>query len=142
MNFTTNAYKVIFYEKPGCAGNHRQKQLLQRNGIGFETKSILDTKWDSDTLRDFFKDLDNDDIVNKSAPKIKNNQIDILSLSKDQLIDIMCEDPILIKRPLIQIGDNKICGFNIKEINEHIGGYICEDISISTCQKEDNCNQY
>ena len=140
MNFSTNRFNVIFYEKTGCAGNERQKTLLQKNGISFQTKSLLDTKWDKESLKEFFLELEKEDIINKFAPKIKNNELDISKLSKDELVEIMCKEPILIKRPLIEIGDKKICGFDIEKINQYLGSSICKHISISTCQSSDPCS--
>jgi len=141
MNFTPNPFKVIFYEKTGCSGNERQKKLLQTNGIGFETKSILDTKWNEETLNSFFKNLDIEEIVNKFAPAIKNKEIDLSTISKEKLIKLMCINPILIKRPLLEIGENKICGFDIEQINSLLRSNICESVQISTCLSSDPCTQ-
>jgi len=135
----SNKYKVIFYEKPGCEGNKRQEKLLMLNGISFETKSLLDTVWDYASLNSFFTDLQKKDIVNKFAPDIKNGILDINNFSKEELVELMCEKPILIKRPLLEIGDRKICGFDIEKINQLFSSNICKDISISTCQSSDRC---
>lgn len=139
MKFTDDRFKVVFYEKTGCSGNEKQKQVLSLQGISFETKSLLDTVWDNDTLKPFFVGLDKEDIVNKFAPKIKNNQLNIDTISKDELISMMCEEPILIKRPLLEIGEVKICGFDIQIINQTLQSNICEKISVSTCQSSDRC---
>lgn len=139
MKFTDDRFKVVFYEKTGCCGNEKQKKVLSLQGISFETKSLLDTVWDNDTLKPFFVGLDKDDIVNKFAPKIKNNQLNIDTLSKDELISMMCEEPILIKRPLLEIGEVKICGFDIEKINQTLQSNICEKISVGTCQSSDRC---
>jgi nitrogenase-associated protein len=131
--------KVVFYEKPNCAGNAKQKKLLTLNGISFETRSILDTPWNSDILNSFFKDLEIKDIINPFAPKIKNNELDISNISKDELLKLMIQEPILIKRPLLEIGETKICGFDIEKINQTIGTTICENVKISLCQSETQC---
>ncbi len=141
MKFTQNPYKVIFYEKTGCAGNKKQKELLRLNGITFETRSILDTSWDKESLESFFKDLEIDNIINQFAPQIKNNELDLSSISKEELIELMCTTPILIKRPLLEIGDEKIVGFDTKKINSILGSNICANAKISTCQSSDSCTQ-
>jgi len=130
---------VIFYEKPGCAGNKKQKDVLKANGINFEVRSILSTKWDRDRLNCFFEGLQKDAIVNQFAPKIKGGQIDINNYTKDQLIDLMLEDPILIKRPLIQVDDIKICGFDIPKLNKALNLKIDTKKEIGTCQSSDSC---
>ncbi|MDX9744149.1 MAG: ArsC/Spx/MgsR family protein [Arcobacteraceae bacterium] len=131
--------KIIFYEKPNCAGNAKQKKLLTLNGISYETRSILDTPWNQTLLNSFFEGLDTKDMINNFAPKIKNNEIEITTISKNELIELMMQEPILIKRPLLEIGETKICGFDIKKINQILHTNICENISISTCQSGSQC---
>lgn len=109
---------IIFYEKPGCAGNAKQKKILKLNGIAFETQSILSTPWSEDELKIFFDGLEKDEIINKSAPKIKSGELQLDDYSKDELVKLMIKEPILIKRPLLVFGDKKICGFDIEEINK------------------------
>ena len=131
--------KVIFYEKPGCGGNAKQKKLLELNYILYETRDILSTAWDKTTLNSFFQDLEKEEIINKFAPQVKSGEVDINTLSKDELIERMIQEPILIKRPLLIIGEKKICGFDIEKINDTLRTNICESISISTCQSKTPC---
>ncbi len=131
--------KVIFYEKQNCAGNAKQKKLLTLNGITYETRNILDTQWTKALLHSFFKGLDTTDIYNPFAPKIKNNEIDIGTISKEALIELMIREPILIKRPLLEIDEVKICGFDIEKINQILQTNICENIAISSCQSGSQC---
>lgn len=141
MRFTDTPVNVVFYEKPGCAGNAKQKKLLQNNNIEFITKSILDTPWEKRSLEEFFQNLPKEEIINKFAPQIKNNQLDISTISKDELINQMCQNPILIKRPLLEIGKEKLCGFDIDKINQLLHSSIKNDTNISTCQKDTKCTQ-
>jgi len=139
MEITSNKYRVVFYEKTGCAGNKRQKELLMKNGISFETKSFLDTVWDYSSLNSFFENLKKEEMINQFAPQIKNELLDIDSLSKEELVELMCENPILIKRPLLEIGNTKICGFDIEKVNQLLNSDICESVQISTCLSSDSC---
>lgn len=139
MQFTPNKNNIIFYEKPGCAGNARQKKILDDLNISYMTKSILDTKWEKSTLEKFFDGLDKKEFLNSFAPQIKNKLLDIDNLSKEQLIEKMIDEPILIKRPLLEIDQHKICGFDIKKINKLLDLSIKTDKNVSTCQKSDSC---
>ncbi len=132
--------KIVFYEKPGCLGNKKQKELLKANGLEFEVKSILDTKWDKKTLESFFVGLEKNEIVNETAPKIKNGEIDLNSVTKEQLIYKMINDPILIKRPLIIVDDSKICGFDMLRLNDVLDLKLDIKKQIGTCQSSsDSC---
>lgn len=140
MRFT-NKPALIFYEKTGCMGNAKQKKLLRDYKVPFETKSLLDTAWSSDSLRPFFEGLEPQQMINSFAPQIKNHELDISKLSKEELIELMVETPILIKRPLLVIGKEKICGFDVSKINRVLGLSMCESLTISSCpsQSEQSC---
>ena len=103
-------YNFTFYEKTGCSGNAKQKELLKSHNISFIVKSLLDTSWSHETLSEFFNGLDVIDIFNPFAPQIRDKEIDINSLSKEDAINLMIKNPILIKRPLLDINGTKICG--------------------------------
>jgi len=78
-------------------------------------------------------------MINQFAPKIKNKELNIENFTKEELTDLMCIEPILIKRPLLQIGSSYLCGFDIEQINKLLDTNICENISIPTCQSSDLC---
>lgn len=132
-------YNFTFYEKTGCSGNAKQKELLQSHNISFSVKSLLDTSWTKETLEEFFKGLETTDIFNPFAPQIRDKEIDINSLSKDEAITLMIKNPILIKRPLLDINGVKICGFDIEKINELLNTNIDTNKKLNTCSSSDSC---
>ena len=132
-------YNFIFYEKTGCSGNAKQKELLKSHNISFSVKSLLDTSWSKETLSEFFKGLEIKDIFNPFAPQIRDKEIDISKLSKDEAINLMIKNPILIKRPLLDINGVKICGFDIEKINELLNTNIDTNKKLNTCSSSDSC---
>ena len=107
--------EIIFYEKPGCINNSQQKKLLRQAGHTVVAKSLLSEDWskESQQLLDFFAEKQISDWFNPSAPMIKQGLINPLQIDPQQAIKIMLAEPILIRRPLIQIGNKKISGFNL-----------------------------
>ena len=136
-NFTF--YNFTFYEKTGCSGNAKQKELLKSHNISFSVKSLLDTSWSKESLGEFFKGLDTKDIFNPFAPQIRDKEIDISKLSKDEAIELMIKNPILIKRPLLDINGVKVCGFDIEKINELLNVNIDTNKKLNTCSSSDSC---
>lgn len=132
-------YNFTFYEKTGCSGNAKQKELLKSHNISFSVKSLLDTSWTKETLNEFFKGLEIKDIFNPFAPQIRDKEIDISKLSKDEAIELMIKNPILIKRPLLDINGVKICGFDIEKINELLNVNIDTNKKLNTCSSSDSC---
>lgn len=132
-------YRFVFYEKPGCSGNARQKEILKSYGLEICEESLIDTKWTKESLKEFFSDLEVKEIFNIFAPKVKNGMIDISKLTLDEAIELMIEEPILIKRPLIDINGTKICGFDINKINKKLQMNISLDKKVDTCLSSDIC---
>jgi len=113
--------KVIFYEKPGCGGNARQKALLLASGHEVEVRNLLTATWTAATLRPFFGSKPLQDWFNPSSPRIKSGSIDPARLSEDTALVMMIEDPLLIRRPLMQVGERREAGFDQAEVDAWIG---------------------
>lgn len=113
--------KVIFYEKPGCIGNTRQKKLLIRSGHDLDVRDMTSVAWTPEMLRPFFGDRPIPDWFNMSAPSIKSGKICPGDLDEDEALVAMCVEPLLIRRPLIQVGGRCEAGFETDLINEWIG---------------------
>ena len=108
---------VIFYEKPGCVNNTKQKALLIAAGHSVEAHNLLTTPWTAEQLRLFFGSLSIKDWFNVTAPRIKSGEIIPSELNEETALALMVEDPILIRRPLMQIGDLLTVGFNLEQVN-------------------------
>ena len=46
--------RVIFYQKPGCGTNGRQRAQLETVGHEVEARNLLSEPWTADRLRGFF----------------------------------------------------------------------------------------
>jgi len=112
---------VIFYEKPGCTNNKKQKALLIAAGHTVIAENLLIIAWTKEKLRTFFGSLPVSEWFNPSAPRIKSGEVNPLQLTEETALELMIEDPLLIRRPLIQVGDVLAVGFNLEKINDWIG---------------------
>ncbi|TAK62607.1 ArsC/Spx/MgsR family protein [Methylobacter sp.] len=112
---------VYFYEKPGCANNTRQKKLLAGAGHQVVALNLLTEAWQENRLRTFFGNLAVRDWFNYSAPAIKHGEIDPDKLSEQQALALMLENLLLIRRPLMQVGDTVMAGFDQQAVDNWIG---------------------
>jgi nitrogenase-associated protein len=112
---------VIFYEKPGCINNTLQKKLLREAGHRVVERNLLTTPWTASTLRRFFGDLPVAEWFNSSAPRIKSGDVVPDELSQTQALTMMLLDPLLIRRPLMQVGDVYRAGFDGDGVDGWIG---------------------
>ena len=112
---------VTFYEKPGCSNNTRQKKLLAAAGHQVVAKDILTEIWQAERLRAFFGELAVRDWYNYSAPAIKLGEIEPDTLTEQEALALMLQNPLLIRRPLMQVGDDVMAGFDQQAVDNWIG---------------------
>jgi len=112
---------VIFYEKPGCINNTKQKKLLQAAGHDLEVHNLLTQAWTLEELRAFLGDRPVADWFNRTAPMVKSGEIIPENLDADAALALMVENPILIRRPLIQVAEERRFGFDTEAIAAWIG---------------------
>ncbi|MGB8364092.1 MAG: ArsC/Spx/MgsR family protein [Rhizomicrobium sp.] len=107
---------VIFYEKPGCATNARQKRLLAASGHTVDARSLLTESWTAQRLLRFFHDVPVSAWFNPASPRVKSGEIDPRKIGAETALALMVADPLLIKRPLIEVDNQRICGFDAERI--------------------------
>ena len=87
------------------------------------------------TERDFFAEpLSRDELLGLLAgrpaweafsfksPSVKKLGLDPDALSEEQMLDLMAEEPRLLRRPVVVMGGNALFGPNLKTLAEAIGG--------------------
>lgn len=112
---------IFFYEKPGCMQNARQKAILSAAGHQVIRCNLLTTPWTAEQLRAFFGSRPVVEWFNPAAPRIKSGQIVPAELDETTALKLTLDDPILIRRPLLQVGDECRVGFDPAEIDAWIG---------------------
>lgn len=112
---------VLFFEKPGCINNTRQKQLLEASGHRVEARNLLAEPWDQSRLRGFFGSRPVADWFNRAAPRVKSGEVRPEALTAEAALAMMVADPLLIRRPLMQVGERRECGFDAALVDAWIG---------------------
>ena len=115
---------VIFYEKPFCAANAKQKEILRKSGCTLIERNLLEHALDADALRSFMGKKAVNEWFNPAAPAIKNGLISPESLEESAALELLMGDPILIRRPLMIIGIEKLCGFDADKVSEVLDRYV------------------
>ncbi len=112
---------VIFYEKPGCINNTKQKILLSAAGHQLDVHNLLTESWTAERLRPFFGDRSVAEWFNRTAPQVKSGEIVPEQVDAETALALMIKNPLLIRRPLIQVGDRREVGFDVDQIDQWIG---------------------
>jgi len=112
---------VIFYEKPGCASNARQKALLLASGHQVDVRDLLGEPWSASSLRPFFGAKPVREWFNAASPRVKSGEVKPDAVNPQEAIMMMIMDPGLIRRPLMRIGDHCESGFDPAAVSRWIG---------------------
>jgi nitrogenase-associated protein len=112
---------IHFFGKPDCINNRKQKELLKAAGHTLLVYDILNFNFTAPALRTFFEDKPVAEWFNPTAPAIKSGAIDPSIMTEDNALPAMLVDRLLIKRPLIQAGTERFCGFVIERIASTVG---------------------
>jgi nitrogenase-associated protein len=113
--------RIAFWEKPGCMGNARQKALLATGGHEIEARSLPDHAWTREELAPFFEGLAVEDWFNISARRVKEGEVIPEALDEDGAYRFLLADPILVRRPLLEINGLKKLGFDLEWIEAQVG---------------------
>ncbi len=113
--------KIVFFQKPGCGTNARQKLALEQAGHSVEARDLLRESWTTERLRGFFGALPVTAWFNPAAPKIKSGEIDPARLDATAAFGLLVAEPLLIRRPLIEAGDKRCAGFDNDVVAELLG---------------------
>lgn len=134
---------IVFYEKPGCINNTKQKKILKQAGHKVDARNLLAEQWTAEMLLKYFSCLPVDSWFNQAAPDVKSGAVIPENLSINEALDLMLKDPLLIRRPLMRVGDVYKAGFEADEVSQWIGlKEITEPQDLENCpqQKGHSCN--
>lgn len=107
---------VVFYEKPGCVTNARQRALLERHGCRVEVRNLLTEPWTGACLYEFLCGLPVADWFNPAAPAVRSGQIDPGNQDRHSALALLLADPLLIRRPLLDTRFGRSAGFDDPEL--------------------------
>nr|WP_093192039.1 ArsC/Spx/MgsR family protein [Thiocapsa sp. KS1] len=126
---------VLFYEKPGCLSNAKQKALLASLGHRLTVRNLLSEPWTAERLRPFFGDLPVADWFNPTAPRIKQGEVRPETLDETTALALMLDDPLLIRRPLIESEYGSGCGFEPGSLLTALGVTLAADQDLQSCSR-------
>jgi nitrogenase-associated protein len=114
---------LVFFEKPGCGGNARQRSALMAAGHTLERRNLLTAHWTADRLLAFLAPLAVADWFNRAAPRVKSGELQPESLSAEAALTLLLNEPLLIRRPLMQRSDNdsRHVGFDTAAVDAWVG---------------------
>jgi nitrogenase-associated protein len=115
--------RIVFFEKPGCGGNARQRALLEAAGHTLSRRNQLTAHWTRDRLLAFLAPLPVAQWFNRAAPRVKSGEVVPERLDAESAVALLLGEPLLIRRPLMQRVDDgeRLVGFDTAEVERFVG---------------------
>ncbi len=113
---------IKFYGHPRCSTCKKAQQTLDASGIRYQHIDITTRPPSKSLIRAILKDNDLPiaKLFNHSGQMYR--QLDmkqkIKTLDQDELIDLLANNGMLVKRPIVTDGDRHTVGFNAKAFPE------------------------
>jgi regulatory protein spx len=133
---------VKIYTSPSCSSCRKVKQWFTSQNIPFEERNIFDATLDEKELREILAKSENgtEDIISSRSKIIKENNIDIDSMSIKDLVSFIKENPSVLKRPIMVDNRRIQVGYNSEEIMTFIPQ--ARRIAMENCSPEKCPNYY
>ncbi len=112
---------VIFLGMAGCTANAKQKQQLAAAGHRLVERDLAAEPLTPDTLRSFFGDRPVEEWFNRRAAAVKGGRVQPDSLDEAEALDLLLAERDLIRRPLLQVGEERRAGFDPNALHAWIG---------------------
>jgi transcriptional regulator, Spx/MgsR family len=113
---------IRIYTAPSCASCRKVKAWLKEHDIPYVEKNIFSTLLRKEELQELLERSENgtDDIISKRSKIMKEQDIDLDSMTFNQLISFIQKNPSVLKRPIIMDERRFQVGYNSEEIRAFI----------------------
>ncbi len=96
--------------------------MLSQKKVDLEERDFFKDHLSEAELRGLMKGHAASDIFSWRSPSFKALGLDPGSLSDADLVRLMLQEPRLIRRPIVEIGDELIIGADSKKLEQALGG--------------------
>jgi len=130
---------IVFYGKPTCGNNAKQRAILAEAGHSVVLRDLLIEPWTPEILRSFFGSRPVSEWFNPASPRVKSGEIDPRAQNIVQALTLMLADPLLIRRPLMDCNGHRMAGFDLTEVDRLVGLPPEQDLTrdMQTCKRKD-----
>ncbi|AMA72556.1 MULTISPECIES: Spx/MgsR family RNA polymerase-binding regulatory protein [Aneurinibacillus] len=111
---------LTFYTYPSCTSCRKAKAFLKENGIPYDERHLFKNPPSVEELLEIIKMTNNgtDDILSTRSRKFKELDKNIEEMTVSELLEMVSEEPRLLRRPIIFDGENLIIGYNRNAMQE------------------------
>ena len=113
---------IRIYTSPSCSSCRKVKKWFNEQKIPYVEKNIFAATLNEVELKEILIKSENgtEDIISKRSKIIKENHVDVDSMTVSEMVSFIRKNPSILKRP-IMVDDHRIqVGYNKEEITTFI----------------------
>lgn len=113
---------VNLYTSPSCTSCRKAKSWLQEHNIPFVERNIFSNPLSKDEIMQVLRMTEDgtEEIISTRSRAFQNLGVSIDELSIDQLLNMVVQDPGLLRRPIIMDERRLQVGYNEDEIRRFL----------------------
>ena len=113
--------EIIVYEKPTCTTCRKLNKLFAENGIDYKKVNYFIEPLTAEKLKSLLEkaNLSAFDVLRKAEPVYKELKISEIT-DENKLIELIVENPSILQRPIVEIGENAVLARPIEKALELI----------------------
>ena len=104
---------MILYGISNCDSVKKAKNWLETHNIDYQFHDFRKQGLDANTINQWLQSVSWDKILNKRSTSWRNLDPSIQqTVNETNIVDLLIENPTLIKRPVMDVNDTITLGFN------------------------------
>jgi nitrogenase-associated protein len=86
-----------------------------------DVRNLLAEPWSEQSLALFFGDRPVSEWFNPAHPRVKSGEVVPAGYGRHDALALMTAEPLFIVRPLMQVGGERMAGFDVAQVHNWIG---------------------
>jgi regulatory protein spx len=121
MQGIQNGDQPTLYYKRGCSSCERARAWLSQHNITLKEREFFKNPLDANEIEELLGPRPVADLLSTRTTEYKARGLDKGNHSEAELLRLMEAEPRLLRRPLVQIGDELLIGFDPQRWAEAFG---------------------
>jgi Spx/MgsR family transcriptional regulator len=113
---------ITAYLYNSCTSCRKTEQVLKESGVEYERREYFKDRFSKEELRALLESagLTVQDVISTRSTPYKQHDLANRSLDDDEILDLMVEDPRLLRRPIVTGTDGVVVGHNSGKLQDLI----------------------
>jgi Spx/MgsR family transcriptional regulator len=113
---------ITAYLYNSCTSCRKTDQMLKESGVQYERREYFKDRFTKDELRGLLASagLTVGDVISTRSTPYKQHELANKTLSDDEILDLMVEDPRLLRRPIVISDEKFVIGHNAGKLKDLI----------------------